>query len=145
MHGFGSLVKTLGNKLTSATWPLLGEILPPDVAKDGPKTSAVIMVYTDQSWEYFDKNLRWVTTVTHTHTHIYIFFALNLLFFSLSLFWSSTEEAFHEHLQLDHLNTSFKCSPLIFHSSLWVTKSHSWGKVIAICSSVWWNLKISLY
>ena len=75
MDGFGLLVETLGSKLTSATWPLLGGIPPLDVAKDGPKTSAVTVVYTDQRQERFDKNLRQVTTVTYVY-----FFTLNFPF-----------------------------------------------------------------
>lgn len=34
------------------------------MARDGPKTLAIPMVYTDQSQEHFDRNLRPTTTVT---------------------------------------------------------------------------------
>lgn len=75
MDAFGLLVKILGLKLTSATWPLLGEIPPLDVAKDRPKTSVVTMAYADQRQQYLYKNLR------RYHSDICLFF-LHLIFHS---------------------------------------------------------------
>lgn len=77
---FGLLVTTLGNKLASATWPLLDESSLRDVAKDGPKTLAVTMVNTDHSWEHFEKN-----SVMSNHSDNYMYFlTLNFPFFFVS-------------------------------------------------------------